>query len=121
MVIFDAVPLYFFLYLHTHRSGCPNSLPGRLEDGPSLPERTELSVDTIVGLLTMYLDTALVSLKGRCTDKNMVLQWDHGYLCLLTTLLIVNTKHVLVCGQGNIFNMVRWGSIVVPAFILYQH
>ena len=73
MVIFDAVPLYFFLYLHTHRSGCPNSLSGRLEDGPSLPERTELSVDTIVGLLTTYLDTALVSIKGRCTDKNMVL------------------------------------------------
>ena len=37
----------------------------KLEEDPSLPERTDLSVDNIVGLLNLYLDATFLSFRGK--------------------------------------------------------
>ena len=48
----------------------------KLEDDPSLPGRTDLSVDDIVGLLNLCLDATFLSFRGRFTNKCMLLRWD---------------------------------------------
>ena len=51
------------VYLHSNRSGCPGN-SSKTRRGPIPPGRTDLSVDEIVGLLTLRLDATFLSFWG---------------------------------------------------------
>ena len=59
----------------------------RLENDASLPERTNLSVDDIVDLLTLCLDATFLSFTGqeRCTSRCTGPQWGPQCLWLART------------------------------------
>ena len=62
LVSFDVVLL--FTCIPTSLHSCPSSRQ-RLESDLSLPERTDLSVDDIVGLLSLCLDATFLSFRGK--------------------------------------------------------